>query len=96
MGAGSTYLRVVKSIRTSVVSDIFFGHMLSRFYTLLRVDLLLKEKVNANNDQVRDDIQRADARENLRIFEWYLLRHLHHTEDDDQVGATLKTKISLI
>lgn len=55
--------------------------------TFLRVDLLSDEEIDTGDDQVGEDVQSADGHEDLRIIEGYLFRHLHHTQDDHQIGT---------
>jgi hypothetical protein len=55
--------------------------------TLLLVDLGQDVGVYEGNDNIATDVDGADRVENLGIFEGDALRHLHHTEDDDQVGT---------
>lgn len=55
--------------------------------TLLLVDLLLKVQVYAGDDDVGCDVKDPDVHQDLGVVEGYLLRHLHHPEDDHQVGA---------
>lgn len=87
IGAGSTYLRVVRSVEVLLISAQL-REMGDEFrYTLFRVNLLLHVEVDGRNDQVRNNVQRADAHEDLGIVEGYLLGYLHHTEDDHQIGA---------
>ena len=43
--------------------------------------------VDADNDQVRNDVQGSDAVQDIGIIERNLFRHLHHSEYDHQVGA---------
>jgi hypothetical protein len=55
--------------------------------TFLRVDLLSYVEVYAQYDQVGDDVHGANAHKDLWVVEGDLLRHLHHTKYDHQIGA---------
>lgn len=57
--------------------------------TLLLVDLGHDVEVDETNDDVATDIDSADGVEHIGVLERDALRHLHHTEDDDQVGTAL-------
>lgn len=57
--------------------------------TLLLVDLGHDVEVDETNDDVATDIDGADGVEHIGVLERDALRHLHHTEDDDQVGTVL-------
>lgn len=46
----------------------------TRTYTFLLVDLLLHVKVDAEDDQIRQNIGRSYTIQDLRIVEWDLLR----------------------
>ncbi len=59
--------------------------------TFVRVDLLSNVEVDAQDDQVGNNVHSAYAHEDLWIIEGYLLRYLHHTKDDHQVGAAERT-----
>jgi hypothetical protein len=45
--------------------------------TILLVDLLLHVEIDAGNDYVGDDVERAHAVKNVRIIERHLLGDLH-------------------
>lgn len=92
IGGGSTYLRVVRSCNEKI-SGHYTTHTKGTRPTLLRVDLHLHVKVDAQNDEIRDDIENADAQKDLRVFEGYLLGYLHHSENDEQIGA-IETLVS--
>lgn len=62
--------------------------------TFLRVDLLSNIEVYAQYNQVGDDVQGADAHKDLWVVEGDLLRHLHHTKYDHQIGA-IKSTVSV-
>jgi hypothetical protein len=53
----------------------------------LLVYLNLYVKVDTCDDQVRNDVQRADTHEDVGVIERNLFRHLHHHQDDHQVGT---------
>lgn len=55
--------------------------------TLFGVDPRLHVEVYPHDDEVRGDVQTADAHQDLGVFEGDLFRDLHHPEDDDQVGS---------
>jgi hypothetical protein len=61
--------------------------------TLLLVDLQLGVEVESSNDDVAGEIDGADNVEHEGIIEGNALRHLHHTQDDDQVGAIANVSI---
>ena len=46
--------------------------------TFFLVDFLLEVEVDADDDKVRDDVEGADAHEDLRVIERNLFRDLHH------------------
>jgi hypothetical protein len=58
--------------------------------TVLLVDLQLAVKVYAQHDQVRQDVERAEAVDDVGVFHGDLLGRLDQEEDDDQVGAALE------
>ena len=62
--------------------------------TFLIVDLLLGEKVDTKDDKVGDHIGYANCQQNLRIFERYLFRNLHHPKDNDQVSAAMSSHLA--
>jgi hypothetical protein len=63
-------------------------NLLPRSYrTLLLVDLQLGVEVQSSNNDVAGKVNSANNVEHKRIIERNALRHLHHTQDDDQVGA---------
>ena len=64
-------------------------------HTLLRVDLQLYVEVDAQYQQIGDDVQASDAHQDLRVLEGYLLRNLHHAENDHQVGARTRDELAL-
>lgn len=55
--------------------------------TLLGVNLGLDEQVDAHDDQVAEKVETAAGVEHIGIFEGDPLGHLHHTQDDDDVGS---------
>ena len=56
--------------------------------TFLLIDLHAHVDVNAEDDQVAEDVERSHAVEDVRVIERHLLARLHHHQDDDQVGAS--------
>jgi hypothetical protein len=56
-------------------------------HTLLLVDLQLGVEVETSNDNVAGKVDGTDNVEHKRIIERNALGDLHHTQDDDQVGA---------
>ena len=82
-------MRVVRSCNAGVSSHSTqcIGR---RRLTLLCVDLHLHVKVYADDYDIRDDVENANAKKDLRVFEGYFLGDLHHTKDNDQIG-TIKT-----
>ncbi len=87
IGGGSTYLRVVRSVIVAV-SECKKSRAQGSKYTLLRVDLHLHVEVDPHNDEIGDHIENADAQKDLRVLKWYLLGHLHHAQDNEQIGTT--------
>lgn len=86
-GAGSTYLRVVKSNSRVSECGSLIGLSGNCDRTLLLVDLHLDVEVEQGNDNVASDVGAADAVEHKRIVERDALRDLHHAEHNDKVGA---------
>lgn len=66
-----------------------------RTRTLLRSDLLLRKEVNAQDDQVGQDVQPPNEHQNLRVLEWNLLGQLHHHKDDSHIGSTSRKNQSV-
>jgi len=100
MGAGSTYLSVVKSRKEQLVHVIaitsysnfcFPSHIR---HTPLLVDLQQDVTVDGSNDEVAGDVEGPDAIKDGRIVEGDLLRDLHHSENDDQVGTITHRTVS--
>ena len=58
-------------------------------HTPLLVDLHLGVEVDAGDEQVADDVERAHAHEDVGIFKGDLLADLHHDKDDHEVGAAI-------
>lgn len=56
-------------------------------FTVLLVDLQFAVEVDAEDDQVRRDIECAEAVYDVRVFHRNLLGQLDQEEDDHQVGA---------
>jgi hypothetical protein len=89
MGAGSTYLRVVRSVKGLVsiaLVEIISRRVREVCRTLLLVDLQLGVEVESSNDDVAGKVDGADDVEHKRIVKGNALGDLHHTQDDDQVG----------
>lgn len=61
--------------------------------TLLLVDLQLGVEVESSNDDVAGEVNGANDVEYERVVEGDTLRHLHHTQDDDQVGAIANVSV---
>ena len=49
-----------------------------RVCTFLLIDFLLDVKIDADDDQIRERVERANAHEDLGIVEGDLFRNLHH------------------
>jgi hypothetical protein len=58
-------------------------------HTPLLVDLHLGVEVDAGDEQVADDVERAHAHEDVGVFKGDLLADLHHDKDDHEVGAAI-------
>lgn len=56
--------------------------------TVLLLDDGLDVKVDQANNKVAGNVDGANGVENLRVFERNALGDLHHTQHDDEVGAT--------
>lgn len=84
--AGSVYLSVVWSddLRVSRARRGVYA-LRGGWCTILGLDLAVDEQVDADNDDVADQVADADAVEPGRVLEWDALRHLHHAEHDDEV-----------
>jgi hypothetical protein len=63
------------------------------YRTLLLVDLQLGVEVESSNDDVAGEVDGANNVEHEGIIEGDALRHLHHAQDDDQVGAIANVSI---
>lgn len=61
--------------------------------TFFRIYLVLEVEVHPEDDQVGDDVERADAHEDLRVIERDLFGDLHHSEDDHQVCARAQSSV---
>lgn len=59
--------------------------------TLFGVDSRLYVEIYPHDDEVRDDVETANAHQDLGVFEGDLFRDLHHPEDDDQIGSVAWT-----
>jgi len=55
--------------------------------TLLLVNQEMDVRVNGDDDHVREDVDGANDVQGIGIIERDSLGHLHHSEDDDQVGT---------
>lgn len=55
--------------------------------TLLLLYLNTNVVVDGEHYEVGNNVEQAHSIENIGIIERHLLRHLHHTQDDGQVGA---------
>lgn len=55
--------------------------------TSFLVDLGLDVEVDARNDQVGHDVERAHAVQDVRVVKGDLLARLHHHQDDHEVGS---------
>lgn len=55
--------------------------------TFLLIDLLLYVQIDAQNEDVGEDVESPDPQENLWIIKWYLFGQLHHSQDDDHVRS---------
>lgn len=58
-----------------------------RSRTFLLIDLGLYVDVDAQDEDVGEDVEGSHAEKNLRIIERYLLRYLHHPQDDDHIRS---------
>jgi len=58
-------------------------------FTVLLVDLQLAVVVDAQDDEVGNDVECAEAVDDVGVFHGDLLGQLDQEEDDDQVGAAL-------
>lgn len=56
-------------------------------HTSLLINLHLDVEIYADNDDVAENVERAHAVEDIWVVEGYLLRGLHHDQDDHEVGA---------
>ncbi len=63
-------------------------------HTLLLVDGALDVEGDAQDDNVAGDVEGAADVEHVRVIEGYLLRDLHHPEDDDQVRSGPRTTLA--
>lgn len=61
--------------------------------TLLLVNGALDIEVNSQDDDVADGIEGAAGIEDVGVFEGDLLGELHHSKDDDQVGAVTRQSL---
>lgn len=56
-------------------------------HTLLSVDGVHDVEVDGEDDDIAERVKGAAEVENVGVLEGDLLGDLHHTKDDDQVGA---------
>lgn len=61
----------------------------SILHTLLGVNLGLDVQVDEANDDVAGNVNGANGVEDILVVEGNLLRDLHHTKDDEEVGAAI-------
>ena len=85
IGAGSTYLRVVRSGKT-------ISLRCSPLYTIVEltfplVNLHVYQSIQSKDDQVRCDVPDTDKEKSVWVVERNSLGHLHHSENNDQVGS---------
>lgn len=64
----------------------------ARLRTLLLVDNTLNVQVDGSNEHIATNVDGANNVEHLRVVERNALRHLHHTQDDDQVGTAIPSQ----
>lgn len=64
--------------------------------TLLSVNLGPDVQVDAHDDQVAEQVEAAAGVEHIGIFEGDPLGHLHHTQDDDDVGSACDSIMSVL
>lgn len=58
---------------------------------VLLLDLGVLEVVDGRDDEVRDDVEDAYVRQDLRIFKVDFAGDLHHAQGDDQVLSAIST-----
>lgn len=58
-------------------------------HTSLLFDLYSNVEVEAENEQVGDDVEDSDSHQDLRIIKGNSLRYLHHSKHDDKVGTVI-------
>lgn len=64
--------------------------------TFLSIDLGPDVQVDAHDDQVAEQVETAAGVEHIGIFEGDPLGHLHHTQDDDDVGSACDGIVSVL
>lgn len=64
--------------------------------TLLRINLGPDVQVDAHDDQVAEQVETTAGVEHIGIFEGDPLGHLHHTQDDDDVGSACDGTVSVL
>lgn len=88
IGGGSTYFSVVKSAKIKCQEIVLIAPGVFKVIrALFRIDLLLKEEVDCGDDQVGNDVKGSNTHENVGVVKWHLFRHLHHAENNHQIGA---------
>lgn len=63
-------------------------------HTILRLDLGAGHEIQPENDDVGHNVHQPDVVEDGRILERNTFRHLHHAEDDDEIGSAQREKNS--
>ena len=56
-------------------------------HTFLLFDLHAHVDVDPHDDQIANDVKRADAHKDIWVFEWDLLARLHHHKDDYEIRS---------
>ena len=83
------HVRIVSVSGAPLLLVWCFASKADAVHTFLRVDLGLDVEIDARDDDVGEHVDRAHAHQDVRVVKGYLLRDLHHPEDDDQVGAVV-------
>lgn len=90
-------MRVVRSVvKEQMVSLSRRGVFGTVRHTLLLVDGDLDVEVDGGDNQVASKVKSAGAVEHIGIIERNALRNLHHSKNDDQVGAIVNNVSILI
>lgn len=63
-------------------------------FTLLLVDLRSNVQVQQDNQDVATNVNGANGVEHVGIVKGNALRHLHHAQHDDEVGAAKSKNVS--